>query len=124
MFLTNSFLDSCTVSFLCLGWERVYRPRVLGQLVDVTHAASPREVVRASRVAAGVLKPCFSTNQAWLWHWRKAVSAACSSATVSKVRIHRSCSLSVRMKRSGQPLPSGSRTNAGEDSVPRKRSSA
>jgi hypothetical protein len=33
-------------------------------------------------------------------------------------------SLSLRMKRSTPPMPSGARTNAGLDAMPRKRSSA
>src|SRR5215218_8935943 len=43
---------------------------------------------------------------------------------VSKVRTQSRFSFSVRMKRSAQPLPSGSRTKAGELSRPRKRASA
>src|SRR5438477_13168550 len=39
---------------------------------------------------------------------------------VSKVRTHSRFSLSVRMNRSAQPLPSGARTKAGELSMPRK----
>src|SRR4051812_41241700 len=47
-----------------------------------------------------------------------------SSSTVLKRRTHGRFSFSVRMNRSAQPLPSGSRTNAGELSRPRKRISA
>src|SRR4029450_2158110 len=39
---------------------------------------------------------------------------------VSKLRTQSRFSLSVRMKRSAQPLPSGARTKAGELSMPRK----
>src|SRR4029434_10236494 len=42
---------------------------------------------------------------------------------VSKVVSHNRFSLSVRMKRSAQPLPSGARTKAGELSMSRKASS-
>jgi hypothetical protein len=41
-----------------------------------------------------------------------ACSARRRSSTVSKVLSHNTCSLRVRMKRSAQPLPSGSRTKA------------
>lgn len=41
-------------------------PRFLGQMVDGTHAAVRREAVIARRVAAGVVKPCFSNKQALL----------------------------------------------------------
>src|SRR3954467_5855227 len=47
-----------------------------------------------------------------------------SSSTVVKRRTHNRFSFSVRMNRSAQPLPSGSRTKAGELSMPRKRISA
>src|SRR3954465_3458984 len=47
-----------------------------------------------------------------------------SSSTVPKRRTHSRFSFSVRMNRSAQPLPSGSRTKAGELSRPRKRTSA
>ena len=46
-----------------------------------------------------------------------------SSSTVSKLRSHNRFSLSVRMKRSAQPFPSGARTKAGELVMPRKASS-
>src|SRR3954469_21888117 len=49
------------------------------------------------------------------------MSASRSSSTVSKRRTHSRFSFRVRMKRSAQPLPSGSRTKAGELSTPRKR---
>src|SRR3954447_20649896 len=52
------------------------------------------------------------------------MSARRSSSTVSKRRTHSRFSFRVRMNRSAQPLPSGSRTNAGELSMPRKRTSA
>src|SRR4051794_8861847 len=52
------------------------------------------------------------------------MSARRSSSTVSKRRTHSRFSFRVRMNRSAQPLPSGSRTNAGELSMPRKRVSA
>src|SRR3954470_3771305 len=52
------------------------------------------------------------------------MSAERSSSTVSKRRTHSRFSFRVRMNRSAQPLPSGSRTNAGELSMPRKRISA
>src|SRR4051812_46656107 len=52
------------------------------------------------------------------------MSARRSSSTVSKRRTHSRFSFRVRMNRSAQPLPSGSRTNAGELSMPRKRISA
>src|SRR5436309_1936127 len=42
------------------------------------------------------------------------MSARRSSSTVSKRRTHSRFSFRVRMNRSAQPLPSGSRTNAGE----------
>src|SRR3954463_9895689 len=44
-----------------------------------------------------------------------------SSSTVVKRRTHSRFSFRVRMNRSAQPLPSGSRTKAGELSMPRKR---
>lgn len=40
------------------------------------------------------------------------------------VRTHRSCSLSAQINRSAMPLPSGARTNAGLDVMPRNRRSA
>ena len=43
--------------------------------------------------------------------------------TVSNGSTQSSCSLSVRMKRSAQPLPSGAATNDGLERMPRKRSS-
>src|SRR4051812_18344009 len=52
------------------------------------------------------------------------MSARRSSSTVSKRRTQSRFSFRVRMNRSAQPLPSGSRTNAGELSMPRKRTSA
>ena len=100
--------------------SRMYRPRFLGQLVDGHHAASWTPAARASRVAAGVLKPCFSTNQPLLLRCRNDSSSSWSSATVSYVLIQRSCSLRVRKKRSTQPLPSGSRTYAGDGLIPQK----
>src|SRR3954467_8432823 len=54
----------------------------------------------------------------------KAWSAQRSSSTVAKRRTHSRFSFRVRMNRSAQPLPSGSRTKAGELSTPRKRTSA
>ena len=54
---------------------------------------------------------------------RNASSAWRSSSIVSKVRTQSRFSLSVRMNRSAQPLPSGARTKAGELSMPRKASS-
>src|SRR4051794_30922099 len=42
---------------------------------------------------------------------------------VSKARTQSRFSLSVRMKRSAQPFPSGARTKAGELAMPRKASS-
>jgi len=47
---------------------------------------------------------------------------AAQLSTVSKRCTQRTCSLRVRMKRSAQPLPSGSRTKAGPELMPRKRS--
>src|SRR3954452_2314979 len=52
------------------------------------------------------------------------MSAERSSSTVSKRRTHSRFSFRVRTNRSAQPLPSGSRTKAGELSMPRKRISA
>ena len=49
------------------------------------------------------------------------MSAKRSPSTVSKRRTHNRYSFSTRMKRSAQPLPSGSRTNAGELVRPTKR---
>ena len=43
---------------------------------------------------------------------------------VAKGQTHSRFSFKVRMKRSAQPFPSGSRTKAGELSMPRKRISA
>ena len=42
---------------------------------------------------------------------------------VSKLRTHNRFSFSVRMKRSATPLPSGSRTQLGELSMPKKETS-
>src|SRR4051794_28629507 len=52
------------------------------------------------------------------------MSARRSSSTVAKGWTHSRFSFRVRIKRSAQPLPSGSRTKAGELATPRKRISA
>src|SRR3954453_13189215 len=52
------------------------------------------------------------------------MSAERSSSTVAKGRTQSRFSFNVLMNRSAQPLPSGSRTKAGEPSMPRKRISA
>src|SRR3954464_3895416 len=59
-------------------------------------------------------------SQVVLWLSGKWSSACRSSSTVSKAYTQSRFSLSVRMKRSAQPFPSGARTKAGELSMPRK----
>ena len=50
----------------------------------------------------------------------KASSVRRSRLTVLKCSTHSSCSLSVRMKRSAQPFPSGAVTNDGLERMPRR----
>jgi hypothetical protein len=60
------------------------------------------------------MKPCPWIGQLLLYVSRNSRSAWRSSSMVSKVRTQSRFSLSVRMNRSAQPLPSGARTKAAE----------
>src|SRR5512144_900470 len=71
-------------------------------------------------ICAGVLWPWRATSQWVLYQAAKSSSARRNSSMVSKWRTHKRFSLSVRMKRSATPLPSGWRTKDGEASMPRK----
>ena len=79
-----------------------------GRGLDGTHAAADSLLTRSRRTWLGVRWPWRRISHRSLYVRLNSRNASTSSATVANVRIHRSCSLSVRMNRSAQPLPSGS----------------
>jgi hypothetical protein len=87
------------------------------------HAASDVPS-RSRRTWRGERNPCRSPNLCSLSSGNQSRSAWRSSSTIKNVRTHTSGSFSVRMNHSATPLPSGARTSAGLDVMPRNRNPA